>query len=189
MFGHRAKEKNNVKHLFSFLINSTGKPARKKGNKSERSLDSSIFATVIPTDALSTNTPRSGKGSDVVTRTIRTKESEVLVPAPDDMNNVIFYLDEVASMDEPSSDPVQHSRKDGSNWLTVQLANIGDYLLNVYQRKGDTIKNLMRYKIRRMDIEASEEEKMPNSDALFKARGTAFILFFLSGLYFINVFV
>ncbi|XP_062591602.1 uncharacterized protein LOC134253073 [Saccostrea cucullata] len=170
------KQQTGVNVLYAFLILSTGKPKKPVGNKSDRTKSRGSLSnksTVIDlsdvpvSNKSNTNTPR------LITKTFRTKEVELYVPAPDDTVNIVAIL-------TPKETPtntinVAPLRKDGSNWFNVPLASVGEYKFDVMKQNSDSsISYIAKYKIRRLDINASEanqpEQPAFDPDAHFKAR-------------------
>jgi hypothetical protein len=173
------KQESGVTPLYAFLILSTGKPKKPPGNKTERtksrgSLSNKSVATSIDYSNIpvanksNANTPR------LITKTLRTKEVELYVPAPDDVNNVLAILAPKESPDETTM--VTALRKDGSNWYNVPLTSVGEYNFDVMSQSPDcSITYIAKYKIRRLDINSSEanqpEQPSFDPDAHFKLRG------------------
>lgn len=170
-----AKKESNVVHVYSFLIISAGKQKKPLGNKSDRSKSRGSLSNRSGVTDFS-NIPTTGKSNTprLITKTFRTKEVELLVPAPDDTTNIVATLTPKDNQNETVN--VAPLRKDGSNWFNVPLASVGEYNFDVITQNPDgSLNYVAKYKIRRLDINSAEanEPEQPafDPDAHFKARG------------------
>lgn len=170
-----AKQESNMTHIFSYLIISAGKQKKALGNKSDRSKSRGSLTNKSGVSDLAT-IPVSNKSNTqrLVTKTFRTKEVELYVPAPDDVTNVVAIL--TPKENPTNTTNVVSLRKDGSNWFNVPLAAVGEYAFDVVTQNPDSsVTYIAKYKIRRLDINSAEanepEQSAFDPDAHFKARG------------------
>ncbi|KAJ8306537.1 LOW QUALITY PROTEIN: hypothetical protein KUTeg_017082 [Tegillarca granosa] len=81
---------------------------------------------------------------------INTKDSEVIVPVPFGVPNVVAFLERKGSGQPPSSKNVEIIKEEGVPLYKLKLEEYGEYTFNIYQRdEGVFIRNFMRYIIRR----------------------------------------
>ncbi|OWF56307.1 uncharacterized protein LOC110448700 [Mizuhopecten yessoensis] len=153
-----AQKKGQVCHdlhnSHAFLVQSTGRPIQE--GTVGRVKNSNFWKDTSP----------------VIAETIYTKQSEIAVPVPAGMENVLAFLEQKEADIAPSKENVEMTTELGVTMFKVILPKHGEYILHIYQQAEKVyLKSIGRYYIFRSNsVDVVEDDLITIMDAIREER-------------------
>lgn len=145
VYAFRKDDPHKLNNAYAFLVNSDGRK--------------------IDVGTLNNKTIEKSKNfwkntTEIKVKSIITQESDISVPVPRDIDNLIAFLQKTDKSEPQSSSSIKKINEKGVDIYKVNLEDNGDYIFNIYQKHQTFLRLVSRYVITRKD---TEEELEPSA--------------------------